>query len=212
MTPNNNPDADQEENESVDFDEIGSVTGWLYNLPDEDNQIAIENIWERYFDRLVSHARHRSGSKDGFQDEEDFAIVAFTQFIKGAEQGSFKKLENRHDLWQILTMIASRRAIHAYRKRVRRPEINESVVTNDFDEMNFLDQVEDTKNEDILSAFYRDTNEMLSFFTDRRREIAEKKLMGYTIQEIATELEIGTATVERELRRIREDLLDVLRD
>lgn len=198
--------------DDLDFDEIGSVTGWLHNLPFENNQIAIESIWERYFDRLVTHARQRSGSKDGFQDEEDFAIVAFTQFIKGAEQGSFQKLENRNDLWQVLTMIASRRAINAYRKRARRPEVNESVVSGNFDEQNFLSQIEDPNNEDILAAFYRDTNEMVSFFSDRRRSIAEKKLMGYTIQEIASELSISTSTVERELRSIREDLLDVLRD
>ena len=49
-------------------------------------------------------------------------------------------------------------------------------------------------------------NETLNRLTERQREIAVLRMAGFSNDEIATELNIGLRTVERELQHIKEDI------
>src|SRR5262249_10917971 len=83
----------------------GSVTYWLQQLQAGD-QTAAQELWNRYFGRLVSLARSKlRGASRRAADEEDVALSAFESFCRGAEQGRFPKLLDRENLWCLLAVI-----------------------------------------------------------------------------------------------------------
>lgn len=88
---------------------VGSVTMQLKRMQEGDPEGAQE-IWERYYSRLVWTAKHKLGSASRrVADEEDVAITAFTSFCSAVDDGRFPQLADRDDLWQILLMLVSRR-------------------------------------------------------------------------------------------------------
>src|SRR5687768_6855781 len=94
----------------------GAVTGWLDGLRVGDD-LAAQRLWEEYFRRLVGLARARLGDRPaGLNDPEDVALSAFDTFCRGVAVGRFPKLNDRHDLWQVLVMLTARKAINAVRR------------------------------------------------------------------------------------------------
>ena len=88
----------------------GSVTRWLGQLQEGDSAAA-RQLWERYFRRLVGLARKRlRGAPRRAADEEDVALSAFDSFCRAAAQRRFPRLDDRHDLWQLLVVITDRKA------------------------------------------------------------------------------------------------------
>ena len=88
----------------------GSVTRWLHELVAGD-QAAAQELWNRYFQRLVGLARSKlRGAPRRAADEEDVALSAFDSFCRGAEQGRFPRLDDRDNLWRLLVVITERKA------------------------------------------------------------------------------------------------------
>lgn len=188
--------------ESDDDPALGSVSEWLQNLK-RGERSAVDKIWDRYFSRMVDFARRRMESRArAASDEEDFAIVAFTQFVEGAQNGKFYKLEDRSDLWQILAMITSRRIKNASRKRGSGGEVlSASTVMGDDQSLeSFLEMPSRT----VIDGLNNDCNELLETLPERNREFAQKRLMGYTNSEIANWFNVSLSTVERAMASIRE--------
>ena len=69
--------------------EKGSITRWIGGLKAGD-EAAAQQLWERYFSRMVGLARDklRAGRRgDMGSDEEDAALSAFDSFCAGAARG-----------------------------------------------------------------------------------------------------------------------------
>src|SRR3954469_7065224 len=97
----------------------GSVTHWI-SLLKAGEHAAVQPLWERYFPRLVALARARlRGAPRRVADEEDVALSAFDSFCRHAEQGRFPQLLDRDDLWQVLVMLAARKAVELIRHECR---------------------------------------------------------------------------------------------
>src|SRR5262249_60097000 len=80
----------------------GSVTRVLGQLQAGD-RAAVEQLWQRYFHRLVRLARSRlPGAVRRVVDGEDVALSAFASFCRCAEQGRFPQLLDRDGLWRLL--------------------------------------------------------------------------------------------------------------
>ena len=94
----------------------GSISFCLEMLKKGD-QAAAQQLWQRYFHRLVSLARSRLRAVPrGSGDEEDVALSAFKSLLIRAEQGRFPQLDDRNDLWQLLYVLhrpESRRSVEA---------------------------------------------------------------------------------------------------
>src|SRR6516164_4691978 len=107
---------------------VGSVTYWIRQLPAGD-QAAVQELWERHFQRLVGLARKRlRRTRRGVADEEDVALSAFDSFFRRAREGRFPRLADRHDLWQLLVVIAARKASNLAKHERRRPVIHASAL------------------------------------------------------------------------------------
>ena len=87
-----------------------SVTQWISDLKAGDDGEAARRLWDRYFTQLarLAHARLRARNR-GAADGEDVALSAFESFFRGAAAGRFPRLEDRDDLWKLLTTIAAQK-------------------------------------------------------------------------------------------------------
>ena len=97
----------------------GSVTCWISLLKGGDQAVA-QQLWERYFRRLVGLARQKlHGRPRAAADEEDAALSAFDSFCRGAGAGRFPQLRDRDDLWHLLVVLTARKALRQARDEGR---------------------------------------------------------------------------------------------
>src|SRR5262249_5902247 len=97
----------------------GSVTRWFDPLQAGD-PAAAQQLWERYFRRMVNLARKKlQGLPRRAADEEDVALSAFDSFCRGAEAGRFPQLLDRDSLWRLLVTLTVRKAAHLRRDESR---------------------------------------------------------------------------------------------
>lgn len=186
----------------------GSVTRWLGQLKAGDPQAA-QQLWERYFQRLVGLARKKlRGAKRQAADEEDVALSAFDTLCRGAVKGRFPRLEDRDNLWKILVLLTARKAWHQVRDEGRYKRGGKVVSLADTpspEEESGLDGFcsRDPAPE-FVAQLAEEYNLLLARLNDPELEaVAVWKMEGYTNEEIAAKLDYTVRTVERKLRIIR---------
>jgi DNA-directed RNA polymerase specialized sigma24 family protein len=176
----------------------GSITGWLDGLRAREGPAA-QQLWEEYFRRLVGLARAKlNGRAAGPDDEEDVALSAFKTFCRGAEQGRFPQLNDRHDLWQVLVMLTDRKAIDAARREraAKRGGREQGRV-------DVSDVIAPGPTPSFAAGVADEFRRLLDALPDDLQAVALLKLEGHTNSEIAGRLGRSAATVERKLRLIR---------
>jgi DNA-directed RNA polymerase specialized sigma24 family protein len=189
----------------------GSVTRWL-GLFKAGKRDATEELWNRYFRRLVGLARARLRAlhvATADADEEDAALSAFDSFCAGVEQGRFPRLDDRDNLWNLLVTITKRKAMDQAQRqrRLKRGGGRERQLAGGPGEGMAL-SLEDLVGEEPTPEFaalvaeeYRGRLESLEDETLRR--VATWKLEGYTNEEIAGHLDCALRTVANKLKLIR---------
>lgn len=170
-------------------------------------------IWNRYFNRLISVARSKMvGIRCREADEMDIAITALYDFLKGVTDGSFPRLDDRTDLWQILVMFTGRKAA-TYRQRHKRQKRGngairwesvfglraEGEVWSLISEFVSTDETSESVLE--LAEQLQIRIELLSDETLKR--VAKWKMQGFLNRETAEKLGCQERTVERKLHLIR---------
>jgi DNA-directed RNA polymerase specialized sigma24 family protein len=191
----------------------GSVSHWIHQLK-AGKQAAFQKLWKRYFRRLVGLARkHLLGTPRQAADEEDVALSAFDSFFRGAQEGRFPKLHDRNDLWQLLVLIAGRKASnlakHERRHRRGGGQLQHASTLPDGRESEqglLFANLIGREPEPVVALQVVEEYERLidGLGNDALRSIAVWKLEGYSNKEIAAKLGRAPATVERKLRLIRD--------
>lgn len=182
-----------------------SVTGWIATLKDGDFEAA-NQIWKRYFDRVCQLAKAKLPAESRrAADEEDVAVSALHALCDGVAQQRFRRLEDRHDLWQVLAMLTSRKAVDAIRRESRRPELGESAIAARDSSMRMgIEHICSGQPDDrwmsLLSATCSDLLERLD---PKLRAVTLLKLEGHTNAEIARMQQKSERTIERYCRLIR---------
>ncbi|MCA9242140.1 MAG: hypothetical protein KDA37_18140 [Planctomycetales bacterium] len=188
------------------------ITQWLSKLVVGDERTT-EIIWRQYIDRLQRLARRRLGALPRrVADEEDVALSAMNSFFQGAEQGRFPKLENRDDLWKLLSTITARKVIAQQRrmfaeKRGAGQVRGESVFqrTRDASQAGFAGFSEEEATPEATAQLAESIERLLGKLEDDSLKlVALLRLKGFSNDEIAGRLPCTTRTVERKLHRIRE--------
>jgi DNA-directed RNA polymerase specialized sigma24 family protein len=195
--------TDNPEREVPSMSSSVDITLWLQQLKAGDPQAA-QPLWEKYFRRLVGLARVRLGSLPrGVADEEDVALSAFDSFCRRAAEGRFPRLDDRDDLWQVLVLIATRKAqdLREYEQRAKRNWHRRQPLEAEDASEPFGAEPDPAEAAQVAE----ETARLLGLLPDElMRNIAVRKLEGYTNKEIAGLLRCSLATVERRLPVIRE--------
>jgi DNA-directed RNA polymerase specialized sigma24 family protein len=190
----------------------GSVTHWVGLLKAGDSAAA-QPLWERYFHQLVTLARKRlQGTPRRAADEEDVALSAFDSFCRGAELGRFPQLNDRNDLWQLLVMLAARKAVnlieHERRQKRGGGKVLDEAVLQGTDsaasEPALAQVIGDEPTPEFAAQVAEECERLLNLLgSEELRSIALWKMEGATIAEIAARLGCAPRTVDRKLERIR---------
>ncbi len=195
------------------MDSHGSVTHWIAELKAGDADVAHQEIWERYFWRLMALAALKLGNAPrSAEDEEDVALSALRSFFSGFQDGRFPQLDDRHNLWSLLATITARKAINQRNRQLALKRGGGAVRTeaalcgNDASgrQGNLADFVDEELTPDFIAAVNEECQLLMNRLPDDEfRRIARSKLEGYTNAEIAADLGVVERTIERKLEIIR---------
>ena len=184
----------------------GSALRWLAELEAGDQQAA-QPLWERFFHRLVGHARTKlRSSPQRAQDPEDVALSAFKSFCVGVEKGRFPQLTDETDLWRLLVTITSRKAFRVLRyesaKRRGGADLDgEAVRQIDLDPEELVDG--EPSPEFALEVAEECERLLSSLDNPELRQIALLKMEGFTNKEISEKVNRTERTIERKLNYVR---------
>jgi DNA-directed RNA polymerase specialized sigma24 family protein len=183
----------------------GSVTCWLGQLQ-AGNRAAAEELWQRYFRRLVGLARKRlEGAPRRVADEEDVALSAFDSFCRNAEGGRFPDLQDRDGLWQLLVTITARKACHLLRDAARLKRGGGIVAEPRQNEEPSLEEVVGSEpTPEFAAQVAEEYQRLLKQLPNAELEaVAVWKMEGYSNDEIAAKLSCAPRSVQRKLELIR---------
>jgi DNA-directed RNA polymerase specialized sigma24 family protein len=191
------------------MDHSESVTFWLQQFKAGDARAA-QPLWEAYFRRLVGLAHSRlQGMPTAADGPEDVALSAFASFCRGVELGRFPRLDDRHDLWQVLVMLTVRKAIDVRERETAEKRgggrVQHASGLPGADEGDALDNVVGQEPDPELAYQVAEKcRRLLGLLRDDQlRSIAVRKMEGYTNEEIAAAIGRKVGTVERKLQLIR---------
>jgi DNA-directed RNA polymerase specialized sigma24 family protein len=182
-----------------------SVTRWIGDLKDG-SEPAAAALWQRYFERLVRLAQAKLGpGHRRVEDEEDVALSVFRCLCDGAGRGQFTELTNRDDLWRLLATLTLNKVIDQKRRLGGQKRGGGAVRGESVFEEGGLEQVlGDEPTPETLVTLAEEHDRLLAVLGDETlRQIALKKLEGFTNEEIADQLGVTCRSVERKLQRIR---------
>jgi DNA-directed RNA polymerase specialized sigma24 family protein len=189
----------------------GSVTRWIAELELGRATEAQEELWRRYFHRLIGLAKLKLGETPrAAADEEDVATAALYSFFTGIASKRFPRLHDRHDLWPLLAKITAHKAVDQQRwilaeKRGGGRVLSEA-APGSADSLNEWPAtvLESELGPDSLVALSEECDRLLAVLADDQlRLIARRRLEGYSNAEIAAELGVIERTIERRLQLIR---------
>lgn len=183
----------------------GSVTYWIEQLKAGEPGAA-QALWERYFGQLVERARQKLRSTPcRAADEEDVALSAFDSFYRAVGRGRFPRLDDRHDLWQVLLVLTDRKAfdLAAHERRQRRGggKVVDEAALGPVSLGQFADGEPGPAYVALVADEFR---RLLAMLDDPElRHVAVRKMEGHSVEEIAAELGLVPRTVQRRLHLIR---------
>jgi DNA-directed RNA polymerase specialized sigma24 family protein len=197
----------------------GSVTQWIGDLKSGGNSAA-QQLWERYFDRLVHLARNKlraSSSRAAVEDEEDAALSAFDSFCRGVDRGRFPLLTDRDDLWRLLVVLTVRKALDQVErqgaaKRGGNHQVGAFAVSEDVDGVggNTLDRLLGSEPTPEFAAMVAEEHRRLRTAMGDASlcQVLDLRLEGYTREEIAQKMGCAVSAVKRKLEMIRQTWLE----
>lgn len=189
------------------------ISHWINQLKEGDSAAA-QKLWDNYFQQLVHLARIKlQGAPRRAADEEDVAISAFASFCRGAEHARFPQLADRTDLWKLLVVITARKAVDQVARECRLKRgggkvCGESALANRAQAKRAPRHIAEVIGREPTPAFVaqlaEDYQQLLDVLDGAiLRRVAVRKVEGHTNEEIAAELGLSLATIERKLQLIR---------
>jgi RNA polymerase sigma factor (sigma-70 family) len=181
----------------------GSVTCLLAPVQAGD-PAAVQQLWERYFRRLVGLARKRlQGARPAGGDAEDVALSAFASFWRNAERGRFPQLADRDSLWRLLVTITARKAAHQARDEGRRKRGGGVAPVGDAEAV-LAEALSREPSPEFAAGVVEECRRLLDRLGDPDLQtVALLRMEGHSVAEVAAQLGCAPRSVKRKLALIR---------
>ncbi|MGL4514196.1 MAG: sigma-70 family RNA polymerase sigma factor [Lacipirellulaceae bacterium] len=182
------------------------------------NAAAQRELWERYFRRLVALARTKLGNTPrAAADEEDVAIVAIEALLEGLARDRFPDLGRSGSVWALLAKIAAREAVNERRRQHALKRGGGRVVSPlrwDEDEpqshaappapIRSNEPIDQHEPPEAVALVHEAFERLMAACSDPMlRDVAQRRIDGWTNAEIAEDLGVAERTIERRVRRVR---------
>jgi RNA polymerase sigma factor (sigma-70 family) len=182
-------------------DSQGSISQWLDGVKQGDT-VAAQELWNRYFAQLVRVAMNRLRTLSRNETGEDVALSALKSAMIGMQENRYPEVADRNSLWPLLVIITARKAITEMRRQLARKRTITAEV--------HLSDVQEYLGVDPTPTFAIEVADMLEhlvlkFEDPMLRLIAQRRLEGWSHDEIAEEVGCSSRTVIRKLKRIRQE-------
>lgn len=185
-----------------------SITALLSDVRRADRD-AVCALFDRCYSRVAAIGRGKLGGvhRRGF-NEDDVANSAFREFLDRVAAGDFPKLENREDVWQILTLLVGDKVRDRlqHEGRLKRgggnpgaPLEEVAEVVSKLDSPALVVEINDAKKH-LLEKLP----------SDDHRRVIELLAEGRTHEEIAETLDLSVRTVDRRVKDVRVALPRIL--
>lgn len=186
-----------------------SIAAWV-RLARTGDPAAQQTLWERFFPQLVRIARRKlEGQPRGLGDEEDVVLSVFQSFFRGISEQRFPDLQSSDSLWRLLSWMTHKKAVDwlRYANRQKRAGAGESAMKDSPKRfaVQSLDRLPGDDPTPVFAAILaEECQQLLARLQPNLRDVALAKFDGYTNQEIAVRQQCSLATIERQLKLVRE--------
>jgi DNA-directed RNA polymerase specialized sigma24 family protein len=197
----------------------GSVSLWIRSLNSGELDAA-QKLWDRYAGSLLDLAKAKLGDlPKGYADEEDIAQNVFASLCRGAAAGRLLDIKNRDELWWLLLAVTRQKVATHVRHETRQKRGTGRVRTETalaYDvgsESGFLldNLIGSDPSPEFLAMLNEQHRHLLSLLEGRNlRQVANMRIEGFMVVEIAEKLGISQRAVERKLQIIRTKWADEL--
>jgi len=186
-----------------------SITRLLDQLRRGEEEAANELV-KRYLPRLRARLG-RVADQLKLADEDDIAISAFYELCKAIEKSRFEDISDRTQLWQVLSMIAMRKAndFRKFETAEKRGGKKHPISIESFKhQVASIDESPSLQIEMLEQCEY-----FLKQLKDEDlRTVAELKISGATNAEVSKKLGIAMRTVQVMVAKVKEKMLAILTD
>jgi DNA-directed RNA polymerase specialized sigma24 family protein len=183
---------------------------WISGLREGDPR-AVRDIWERYFPKLVQHARNCLGAfpRRTF-DEEDIALSVLDTLRRGAAEGRFAHLRSGTNLWLLLVVMTRQKVADRIRREGRKKRgsgrLRGDSVFHGIDterRPGFDGLAGDALTPEFLVSMDEQYRRLMGQLRDDvLRRVAVLRLEGYSTEEIARRLDLSVRAIQRKVRLI----------
>lgn len=165
---------------------------------------AAVELYQRYARRLMGLVNKRCPRQLGSSaDTDDLVQSVFRRFFQGARAGQFQIPEG-DDLWGLLLVIALNR-LRSERKFCRAAK-RDARKTIDLGSLTPGSEPEAPDSNARLPFFQMELEALLDEMPDHYRKATELRVQGFSVAEIAAELDTSKRSVERILQESRDRL------
>lgn len=189
-----------------------SITQWLGRLRAGDADAA-RLLWERYSRKLRAMARRKlPPGLRRVTDEDDIAQSVFAALFEGADVGRLERLANRDELWWFLLAATRHKIVDHVRSEGAQKRGGEGAHNRSQEgeaggpsgQRRFQEIVSDEPTPEFVATLEDEQRRLLGLLRDDQlRDIAARRIEGYSVEEIAARLGISPRSVTRKLALIR---------
>ena len=190
----------------------GSVSEWIAGLKRGESK-ALEELWRRYYVKLVRQAQLRLRKLPRVPaDEDDVAQSVLFSVCQGAAAGKFENLQSRDDLWWLLLCVTHEKVLRVVRRELAHKrgagrtlcETSIRPVFPSAKQFSLDLLMAETPSPDFVATLNEQGHRLIESLPNKDlRTVAIWRIEGYTVPEIAGKLRITSRSVERKLQLIR---------
>jgi len=187
---------------------VDSETIALMNRWREGDERAADDLFHRYVDRLLALARSRLSEKLAARfDPEDVVQSAYRSFFDKAKNGRFA-LERSGDLWRLLAAITINKLNHQIERNTaaKRGIDQEQGASSWLGQLDLVEAVTGDPSPSEVVALADEMELLMRDLAPQNRRMLELRLRGYTLEEIAVEVQRSERTVRRVMEQVKQTL------